>query len=440
MPQLERFLRIARSPAAEPHPDGVLLIDNSRVCAELTGAVVRERLGLRVDVATSLADARRLLDPGRHFLVLTGLVLPDASGDEVVTTLARAGVPLVVVTSLLDEDTRQRLARLPVVDYVPKNEPGSLDYLTWLIRRIDRNRRVSALVVDDSASSRHLTAGLLRLYGLSVREAPSAEAALDVLATEKRIQLVITDYQMPGMNGVDLTRQIRAQFSRDHLAVIGVSGSNQASLVAQFLKHGANDFLHKPYSREEFLCRVSQNIDNLELIGTLQDLATRDFLTGLFNRRQLFTLGESLHRQAHNSGQRLAAALLDIDHFKHINDTHGHDAGDAALRHVAQALREHTRPDDVVARFGGEEFCVLAPDLSPGEAVIYFQRLRAAIGSLEIPLPDNALHLTVSVGVQPHLDRSLDAMLSEADRQLYLAKAAGRNRVEVAAAAGCPVH
>lgn len=440
MQTLEQLLLNTRRPASESGPRGVLLVENSRVCAEMLAAAVRQRLGLPVEVAASLAEARERLDPKRHFLILTGLSLPDANGDEIVLALARSGIPAIVVTSLLDEDTRTHLARLPIVDYVPKNEPGGVDYLLWLVRRIERNRHITALVVDDSSSARmHLTA-LLRLFGLCVREAPSAEAALEVLASDRSIRLLITDYQMPGMNGVELTRRVRTQYSRDHLAVIGVSGSHQASLVAQFLKHGANDFLTKPYSREEFLCRVSQNIDNLELIGTLQDLATRDFLTGLVNRRHLFALGEELHRNARARHQRLAAALLDIDHFKHINDRYGHDAGDAALRHVAGALQAFVRPEDVVARFGGEEFCVLAPDLTPEEASLYFERLRVAIAALDVPVGDGMLKLTVSTGVQPHLDRTLHAMLSEADRQLYLAKATGRNRVEIAASAGSPVH
>ena len=434
MTRLDALLQPRAGAAESGHPECVLLVENSRVFAEMLATAVRERLGLAVDVAGSLAEARQRLDPARHFLVLTGLVLPDASGDEIVAPLARSGVPTVVVTSMLDDETRQRLVRMPIIDYVPKTAPDSIDYLIWLIQRLDRNRRIAALVVDDSASSREHTAALLRQFGLNVREAACGEDALDVLAEDRSIRLVITDFHMPGMTGVDLTRRIRTTHSRDRLAVIGLSGSSHAPLVAQFLKHGANDFLHKPYSREEFLCRVSQNIDNLELIGTLQDLATRDFLTGLVNRRHLFTVGEALFQQA-RAGRPLAAALLDIDHFKHINDTYGHDAGDIALKHVAKALQDHARPEDVVARFGGEEFCVLAPDLDSAQSHAYFQRLREAIEALQIPLPDHVLRLTVSIGVQSHLDRTLHAMLSEADRQLYLAKAGGRNRVEMATAA-----
>ena len=175
------------------------------------------------------------------------------------------------------------------------------------------------------------------------------------------------------------------------------------------------------------MCRISQNVDNLELIGTLQDLATRDYLTGLANRRHFFDAGR--RALASSRDEPVSMAMIDIDHFKHINDSHGHDAGDAALVAVANLIGAHAREGDVVARFGGEEFCVLARGLDEEEAVAYFQTLCGSIAALEIPFRQRVLSLTVSIGICHRAGRDLYALLSEADRQLYLAKAAGRNRV-----------
>ncbi|MDC6636361.1 diguanylate cyclase, partial [Leclercia adecarboxylata] len=152
------------------------------------------------------------------------------------------------------------------------------------------------------------------------------------------------------------------------------------------LKNGANDFLRKPFSREEFFCRVSQNVDQLELIGTLQDLATRDFLTGLPNRRCFLEQSQRQLPQLHLDGEQVAVAMIDIDHFKHINDTHGHEAGDDALRAVAAAVAQHARQEDLIARFGGEEFCLLVPGMDEEQAVHYFDELRQAIAALEVDL------------------------------------------------------
>ncbi len=431
---MQSFLRVAPAlPApAGPQPDAILLVDNSRSFAAMVSTSIRERLGLPVTVAASLAEAKAALaGTDRHFLVLTGLVLADAGPDAILAEFVATGLPIVVVSGVYDEAMRQKLLAQPIVDCVLKDAPGNVDYLVWLAQRLDRNRRIGALVVDDSPAARSLAASRLKLYGFKVAQAANAAEALQAVAADPGIRLVITDYEMPGMNGLALIRQLRRTHARDRMAIIGVSGSDSAPLVAQFLKHGANDFLQKPCSGEEFFCRVSQNVDNLDLIGTLQDLATRDFLTGLPNRRHFFDLGAKLFHASPARG--LAAAMIDIDHFKHINDTWGHDAGDLAIKAVANAVAQHVRERDLPARFGGEEFVVLAPGLAKDEVPAYFEALRARIEGLAIPLGNGReVRLTVSIGVCAHGD-SLSAMLSEADRQLYVAKACGRNRVKLAA-------
>jgi diguanylate cyclase (GGDEF)-like protein len=264
-----------------------------------------------------------------------------------------------------------------------------------------------------------------------VLEAADGEAGLAMLDANPDIRLTIVDEEMPGMKGHEFTRRLRARHARDHLAIIGISGTSDASLVPRFLKSGANDFLHKPFSREEFFCRVSQNIDQLELIGTLQDLATRDFLTGLPNRRHFLSECHALLPNTLGRQQAVTAAIVDIDHFKHINDTYGHEAGDLALKAVAQTIAQHAGAQDLVARFGGEEFCALVPYLGEGEAVEYFESLRQRIEALRVDVGGQVLRMTVSIGVfrTRFPGQTLNHLLSEADRRLYLAKAGGRNRV-----------
>lgn len=417
---------------SKPLAKGVLLVENSRVYAEMVKEAIHDRLGLPVTTVTSLAAARQALNPAQHFLVLSGLVLPDGSPDLIIDFFSQSGLPTVVVTGVFDPELRQRLMHKAVVDYVLKNAPGNLDYLVWVIKRIERNRHISAIVVDDSPSARTMTAAVLALFGLRVVEAASGQQALDLIASDQSIRLAVVDYHMPGMSGVEFSGKVRAMRSRDKLAVIGVSASDDGDLVAQFLKNGANDFLHKPYSREEFFCRVSQNIDSLELIGTLQDLATKDFLTGLPNRRHFYQIGEAQYQHSSRSDTPLVAAMFDIDFFKKINDTFGHDGGDLALKAVARVLSDHARPQDVVARIGGEEFAILAPGLDAAGAPAYFEQLREKMEAMSIDLGDRCLRLTISIGIRLTREGGLHDMLTEADRALYLAKAGGRNRVVIA--------
>ncbi len=412
-------------------PQRVLLLENSRAYVQAVAEAIEHKLELPVMVASTLAEARRLLD--RHddwFLALTGLVLADGNRDEVVNCLLERGLPTVVVTGVYDEHLRERLLRRRIIDFVLKDNPGSLDYIVWLVKRLERNRRISALVVDDSASARMHTAALLETYGYRVVQAGDGDSALRLLQSDPTIRLAMVDQEMPGMHGVELTRRMRALRPRDRVAVIGVSGRDDSDLVARFLKSGANDFLRKPYSREEFFCRVSQNVDQLELIGSLQDLATRDFLTGLPNRRHFLEQAETLVPKMRDAGRPLAMAILDVDHFKRINDGWGHEAGDHALRAVSALLSAHARPQDHVARFGGEEFCLMVPDLGGDALLDYFDGLRRKIENLDVASPAGLMRVTVSIGVRkagPGDD--LHRLLAEADRRLYLAKADGRNRV-----------
>ncbi|WP_313645253.1 diguanylate cyclase [Stenotrophomonas sp.] len=418
------------SPSITPLPQRILLVENSRTFTTMLREAIEQRLELPVSVASSLAEAGELLDrESGWFLVLTGLVLADGDRDQVVSYFVDRGLPTIVVSGVYDEDLRKRVLQQQIIDYVLKNTPGSVDYLVWLVQRMDRNRRIAALVVDDSPSARAYAAALLSMYGYQVIEAADGSAALRAIEADPAIRLVIVDQEMPGMEGVELTRHLRALRARDKMAVIGISGNSDPSLIPRFLKNGANDFLRKPFSREEFFCRVSQNVDQLELIGTLQDLATRDFLTGLPNRRSFL---EQSQRQLASAGTGdVSVAMVDIDHFKHINDSLGHEAGDQAIRAVAGVLQAHTRGHDISARFGGEEFCLLVAGMSASESTRHFEQLREAIAALHLQFAERSLRMTVSIGVcrMPLRAGALHQLITEADRQLYLAKAAGRNRV-----------
>lgn len=420
-----------------PLPQRVLIVENSRSYAGMLAEAVEDGLKLPVALARTMAEAEAALSAHPDiFLILSGLVLPDAAEDAIIDRFSSTGLPVVVVSSKYDEALRDRVLGRSVVDYVIKSAPGHLEYLAWLVQRLDRNRRIAALVVDDSASARLMVAELLSSYGFRVLLAGDGEQALAAIEQDPGIRLVITDHEMPGLTGVELSAKLRERYNRDRLAIIGVSGANKGELVARFLKNGANDFLHKPFSREEFFCRVSQNVDNLDLIGTLQDLATKDFLTGLSNRRHFFDLSTKRLDTLRGQAKPVAVATLDIDHFKKINDTYGHDGGDIALKAVARAVAEHARAGDIVARFGGEEFVVLAPGLDAETAWTYFEGLRERIAALDIELPDGRrIGASTSIGVclshdgKPHIH----ALLGESDRMLYIAKAGGRNRVEMVA-------
>lgn len=408
----------------------ILVVDDSKFFLSVLSSKLRAA-GFSVIGAASIAEARIALETRRDeiFMALLDLFLPDGPEGEVVDLAISYGVPSVVFTGNYSEDTRDRVLSKRVIDYVVKDDPSSLDYLTSLVHRLDHNRSIRAMVVDDATTARKYIADLLSLYQFQVVEATNGEQALQRLAEADDIRLVITDYHMPVMDGFQLIKSIRKTWRRDQVAVIGVSSSGSSTLSAKFIKSGANDFLNKPFLREEFFCRIAMNVDLMEQVDALKAAATTDYLTGIPNRRSFFERAQPLLAAALRGQAEVAVALIDLDHFKSINDSHGHETGDVALATVARLLVTECRQTDLVARFGGEEFCVLAFNLAGESRDAYFERLRSRISDLDLNFNGHPIMLSASIGVSSNVQLGLDGMIAEADQQLYRAKQEGRNRV-----------
>lgn len=407
----------------------VLIIEDSRSTARLIAQGIKEQLGDTYDFAQTRAEAIRCLEesPAGYFVALCDLNLPDATNGEVVYDVLSRGVPAVVVSASFDEQLRQALFQRGVSDYVVKRNPEDMQYLLRLLRRMRANGGVEALVVDDSATWRQQVSMLLMRQRITVHMASEGAEALDMLEVHPGIRLVITDHYMPGMDGYELTARIRKKFPMDELAIIAVSAGTGAA--ARFLKSGANDYLSKQATFEELLCRVAMNLDMQDLVRRNRELAERDELTGLLVRRRFFELSDHALQAAAQKGKPLCAAMLDVDHFKHVNDTRGHLGGDMALRLLGRLLRQWFPAPYLCGRYGGEEFAVVSAD---GDAAAFAQRLeqfRLAVQTMPISMGDESFAITISIGVACGSGGPLEPLFGEADALLYRAKNEGRNRV-----------
>ncbi len=411
----------------------VLIVEDSKVFARILIRKIEDELFFDACWASNFEEARYLLeenpDNNTFFVALLDLHLPDAADGRIVDYVISKGIPSIVFTGDVESDVRDRIWTKKVVDYVAKESPDSLDYLCSLVRRISLNKFVNILVVDDSSTVRNHLVRLLTAHEFVVHEAADGPSALECIERHPEIRVVITDYFMPGMDGVELTRHIRRQRRKDQLAVIGISAYGNTILSARFIKNGANDFLNKPFSSEEFYCRVTQNLEMLEYIQKLRETSIRDPLTGLFNRRHFFEAAKDLHGRLTRGEAPLTLAMLDIDHFKKVNDTYGHAVGDEVLKHVAQGLGNRFRGRDIVARLGGEEFCVLATGMDGDQALAVFNDLRNSIERSKAKAGKNTVGVTISIGLCDRPLGSIDAMLAAADAALYKAKRTGRNKV-----------
>lgn len=410
----------------------VLIVEDSRSFAALLAKRVRLELGFEAHVAHSLSEAEERIGQGARYLAaLLDLYLPDAPNGECVDLAIAHDIPAIVLTAELSDAMRESFWNRRIVDYVYKDAEENVDYVVRLLRRLKQNPATKVLLVDDSKSFRHAVTRLLEAHRYQVLIAHDGEQALEVLERHPDTRLALVDYSMPGMDGYALTRQLRRRFGKDSLAIIGISGVGGTRLSAKFIKSGANDYLNKPFLAEEFYTRITQNLEMLEHIALVRDMAERDYLTRVYNRRYLFSAGTQLHALLTRRSQPVTVAMIDIDHFKSINDTLGHEAGDTVLRQMAQLLSGRFRESDIVARMGGEEFCVLASDLSADQARLLFEELRATFATTPAVFDGESVHYTVSIGLCSSLGLSLGEMLREADRMLYRSKSAGRNRVTV---------
>lgn len=411
----------------------VLIVEDSKVFARVLIRKIEDELFFDTSWASTYEETVYILEESPEqpdfFVAVVDLHLPDSPNGHTVDYLIAKGIPVIVYTGAFDEEYRDAIWAKRVVDYVLKETPDSLDYVCNLVKRIYKNKYISILVADDSATLRRHVRRLLEVHDFSVMEASDGEEALRLLSRNPALRLLITEYHMPGMDGLELTRAIRREHRKEDLAIIGVSASTEELLSARFLKVGANDYLAKPFASEEFYCRITQSLDMLELVRKLKEASIRDALTGLYNRRYFFDAGKKFHSCALRDSMTLAVAMIDIDFFKKVNDTHGHKAGDEVLKHVADGLSGRFRGSDIVARYGGEEFCVLAVNMNRQAALIVFDELRRSIERSRTRVDGASISVTVSIGVccEPH--KSLEEMLATADAMLYQCKRSGRNRV-----------
>lgn len=425
----EKLSRIASSQPQEKID--VLLVEDSRSVRAMLGGYIRRLENVTLAEAATLAEAKALLDArsSPYFCAILDLTLPDASGGAVVDLVRSYGVPIIVLSGSVDESIRTAVRERRVIDYMVKDGAASLEDVAYLIGRLRQNREMRVLVVDDSASYRHHLCTLLKQYCFPVSVATDGTEALRVLAETPDVALVLTDVNMPGMDGLELVRRIRTRHHRENLAIIGLSDAMRMDIAIAMLKAGANDFLNKQFQPEEFYCRVVQNINMIGYMRELRDLANRDYLTRLYNRRYLFEIGERKFADARKAGHPLAVGVIDADHFKKVNDTYGHTMGDTVLKRIADTMRQTMARGDIVSRYGGEEFvCVMNVAGAP-EAFSMFEQLRLAIQALELECEGIKVPVTVSIGFTCADAESLPKLIDLADQALYEAKTSGRNRV-----------
>jgi diguanylate cyclase (GGDEF)-like protein len=295
------------------------------------------------------------------------------------------------------------------------------------------------VLVDDDPSILRLVSRILTSSGIEMICCATGAAGLEVIETLEW-ELCILDRRLPDIDGTEICRLIKADRRFDTRQVILLSAQSTLDDKVTGFALGADDYITKPFQPVELMARVnaSRRVIEMqkqlvEMARRLEELSTRDGLTGIFNRRHFGATLEQVFRHSTRYHRPLSVVILDVDRFKTINDTFGHQAGDAVLTEVARRFAKSVRATDTVARYGGEEFAVLLPETALADAMSFAEKLRTVISSSPVLIPGGELPVTVSVGTASleHTGFATSSeMFAAADQALYRAKRNGRNRVE----------
>lgn len=419
----------------------VLVVEPSRLVTLLLSTMF-EKHGVEPMVATTGQEALEILTREKIDLVCVAFELGDMNGIDLVAAARQrellSGQPALMFASTYDKDIVERALRAGVTECFSKHQLAELDKF---VEHFTAGKAITiggkVLLVEDSATAALSYTMILSKLGLTIDRCRSAEEAIEKFAAQS-YDLVVTDYVLAGTKtGLAVIRAVRESAGRKaSTPILAISALRDTARRVEILRNGANDFVGKPVVAEELEVRVYNLITIKRLMQRLEsqheamkDMAMHDQLTSLYNRHYLHARIPALLEKANAESKPLSVAIVDIDHFKRVNDMHGHATGDRVLADVGEIMLLAAGRDDLAVRFGGEEFLIVMLDTCSGAARNKAEDLRARIARAR----PGGLSLTVSIGVaELGPGESFEQQVSRADDAVYCAKNAGRNRVEVA--------
>lgn len=286
------------------------------------------------------------------------------------------------------------------------------------------------LIVEDSSVNSRLCEKLLNKNGYETAVCTDGESAIEFVNTNSP-DLILLDIVMPGIDGYEFCRTMKNNPKIKHTPVIFLSAMNDEESIIKGFDSGAVDFITKPFRHQELIARTKTHVELKRAKEKLLRMAITDGLTGLVNRR--YFMGRLLHEyeRIKRYGSIFTVLMIDLDYFKNINDTHGHQAGDAVLQRVSDVMKSTLRLSDIIGRIGGEEFAIILPETELSAGMIIGERIRKQVEALVVSYKECRLKITISIGASPSSenDLSIDDVIQRSDSALYRAKENGRNRI-----------
>ena len=418
----------------------ILIVDHSKVVRTVWNKMVAD-LGHQSLTVENAEEALEVMQGQEVEFICASLSLPGMNGialcRQVRSLPKHHKTPFILLTSTQDKTLRQEAFESGVTEIQEKMDKEQLEArLKQYLSEEQQELAARVLYIEDSMVAAHVMIKILRHMNLKVDHFRSADEAL--VAFEKHdYDLIVSDILLEGvMSGVGLVNRVRSYLSdKRRVPILALSGMDETTRRIELFRLGVNDYIAKPPVEEEVRARVRNLIISKQLFDRVQaqsrqlyQLAMQDQLTGIYNRTGLNEFAPKYFTEAVENDLPLSLMLIDLDHFKSINDTHGHTVGDKVLALTSALLKSACREGDLVARVGGEEFVLLMGQCDVEEAARYAEKIRKDIEKLK---PDG-ISVTASIGVSARplgKDLNFDDLFKAADRAVYEAKNQGRNRV-----------
>ena len=286
------------------------------------------------------------------------------------------------------------------------------------------------LIVDDTVSNLDILSELLKSY--DIIESTNGKEALEIVKDEA-IDLILLDIVMPDMDGYEVCQTLKENPKTADIPIIFITAKTDEESIEKAYNVGGSDYITKPFRAKELLARVKRELKIQKLQNELKYLAATDPMTQLYNRRHFTQLSNQIIDLAKRDNQTISLIMLDIDRFKTINDTYGHQTGDEVIISLSHILKEQTKKEDIICRYGGEEFVIVLPDSNAEHAATVAEAIRTEVEKFRLETAEGShVHFTISLGVSElalKKKNTLERALKDADEALYKAKESGRNNV-----------
>jgi diguanylate cyclase (GGDEF)-like protein len=377
----------------------ILLVDGNISLSKMMAKLIESELDIKVDVAHSLSEAKMFVAGRKYILAILDLNLSDAPDGEIVDLIAPK-IPSIVLSANIDKELRKKILSKDIIDYVSKGSMENINYLINTIKRLTQNQKHKVMVVEDSMLFRNVMSKMLKNMFFQVIATAHGEEAVAMLKENPDIKIVLTDYNMPVMDGLELTREIRKTHSKNELFIFVVSSNEDEEVSAKFLKNGASDYINKPFSKEQFICRINNAIESLENIDRVLNLSVRDALTGLYNKRYF----QTQISKSYNLNDAFTLAILSLN---------TPDIDDDNLVKFSQILTSNVSENDIVIRLETDEFALFLKECTKERAKVVFETI----------LQKSRLHsFTTFIGASAECEDSFDELFEKADMNLHEAK------------------